>query len=69
MLFVIIIPLFSESLYGTLNALIVCTLIFLSIISHARAAYSDPGFVPLLKKGLDFSDVQTNENKTNLLKV
>jgi hypothetical protein len=50
------------SLYGTLNALIISTFIFLSIFSHARAAYFDPGFVPLPKKGIDFSDVKTNEN-------
>jgi hypothetical protein len=50
------------SLYGTLNALIICTFVFLSIFSHARAAYFDPGFVPLPKKGIDFSDVKTNEN-------
>jgi len=67
-LFVIIIPSFNQSLYGTFNALIVCTLIFLSIISHARAAYSDPGFVQLPKKGIDFSDVQSNGSTNNLLK-
>jgi len=42
--------------------LIICTFVFLSIFSHARAAYFDPGFVPLPKKGIDFSDVKTNEN-------
>ena len=52
----------SSSFYGTLNALTLCTFIFLSVFSHARAAYSDPGFVPLPKKGLDFSDVKTQEN-------
>jgi len=57
------------SLYGTLNALIVCTLIFLSIISHARAAYFDPGFVALPKKSIDFSDVQINDSTNSLLKV
>ncbi|CAF4124184.1 unnamed protein product [Rotaria sp. Silwood2] len=67
-LFVLIIPLLNESLFGTLNALIICTLIFLSILSHARAAYSDPGFVSLPKKGLDFSDVNTNASTNNLLK-
>ncbi len=54
------------SFYGTLNALIICTLISLSIISHARAAYFDPGFVSLPKKGIDFSDVTPNDS---LLKV
>lgn len=57
------------SFYGTLNALTICTLISLSVISHARAAYFDPGFVPLPKKGLDFSDVQSNESSHALLKV
>ena len=38
-----------------------CTLIFLSMFSHARAAYFDPGFVPLPKKGIDFSDVKIND--------
>jgi hypothetical protein len=50
------------SLYGSLNALIACTFVSLSIFSHARAAYFDPGFVPLPKKGIDFSDVKTTEN-------
>jgi hypothetical protein len=50
------------SLYGTLNALILCTFVFLSVFAHARAAYFDPGFVPLPKKGIDFSDVKTNDN-------
>ncbi|CAF1161710.1 unnamed protein product [Rotaria sordida] len=67
-LFVLIIPLFNESLYGTLNALIICSLIFLSILSHVRAAYSDPGFIPLPKKGLDFSDVTTNVDTNSSLK-
>ena len=57
------------SFYGTLNALTICTLISLSVISHARAAYFDPGFVPLPRKGLDFSDVQSNESSHALLKV
>ncbi|CAF3634373.1 unnamed protein product [Rotaria sp. Silwood1] len=61
-LFVIIIPLLNESLYGTLHALITCTFIFLCMFSHARASYFDPGFVPLPKKGIDFSDVKINDN-------
>jgi len=52
-----------------LNALIICTLVSLSIISHARAAYFDPGFVSLPKKGIDFSDVTTNDSTNSLLKV
>ncbi len=59
----------SFSFYGTLNALIICTLVLLSIISHVRAAYFDPGFVPLPKKAIDFSDVQTNDSTNTLLKV
>ncbi|CAF2622536.1 unnamed protein product [Rotaria sp. Silwood2] len=61
-LFIIIVPLLNESLYGTLHALITSTFIFLCIFSHARAAYFDPGFVPLPKKGIDFSDVKINDN-------
>jgi hypothetical protein len=57
------------SLYGTFNALIVCTLVLLSFLSHARAAYFDPGFVLLPKKPIDFSDVKTNDSTNNLLKV
>ena len=45
-----------------MNALIISTCVFLSIFSHARASYFDPGFVPLPKKGIDFSDVKTNDN-------
>jgi len=48
--------------------LIICTFVFLSIFSHARAAYFDPGFVPLPKKGIDFSDVKTNDkDKVDIL--
>ncbi|CAF1455929.1 unnamed protein product [Adineta steineri] len=67
-LFVLILPLFNESLYGTLNALIICTLVFFSIISHGRAAYFDPGFVPLPKKAIDFSDVKNGDSSNNLIK-
>ncbi len=42
--------------------MIISAFVFLSIYSHARAAYFDPGFVPLPKKGIDFSDVKTNDN-------
>jgi hypothetical protein len=52
-----------------LNALIICTLVSLSIISHARAAYFDPGFVSLPEKGIDFSDVTTDDSTNSLLKV
>ena len=57
------------SLYGTLNALVMGTLVLLSVISHARAAYFDPGLVPLPKKRIDFSDVQSNDSTNTLLKV
>jgi len=67
-LFVFIVPLLNESLYGTLNALIICTFVTLSILSHGRAAYFDPGFVPLPKKSIDFSDVTTNEINNNNIK-
>ena len=54
---------FIFSFYGTLNALILCAFVSLSIVSHGRAAYFDPGFVPLPKKSIDFSDVPLNENR------
>lgn len=57
------------SFYGTLNAIVICTLIFLSILSHGRAAYSDPGFVPLPKKTIDFSDVNSTANTNKTAKV
>jgi hypothetical protein len=58
-----------SSLYGTVNAFILCTLIFLALASHARASYTDPGFVPLPKKGIDFSDVKLNDGNANHGKV
>ena len=58
-----------SSLYGTMNAFILCTLIFLALASHARASYTDPGFVPLPKKGIDFSDVKPNDGNANHGKV
>ena len=52
------------SFYGTFNTALICTFVLLSITSHARAAYSDPGFVPLPKKAIDFSDVKRTEANT-----
>lgn len=66
-IYVLILPLFNDSFYGTINALIICTLVLFAIISHGRAAYFDPGFVSLPKKSLDFSDVQTNDTNNQLL--
>ncbi|UJR22005.1 hypothetical protein I4U23_025072 [Adineta vaga] len=67
-LFVMIIPLFNESFYGTLNGLIICTLAFFAFLSHARAAYFDPGFVSLTKRITDSSDGKITDNSSSLLK-
>ena len=37
------------------------TVLFLLIVSHMRAVFSDPGIVALPKTGLDFSDIHSDK--------
>ncbi|CAD5122232.1 DgyrCDS10681 [Dimorphilus gyrociliatus] len=48
----------SDSLWGALNAFVFNIIIFLLVVSHLRAVFSDPGLVPLPRNRLDFSDMQ-----------
>ena len=50
-------------LWGAVNALGFNTVIFLLLLAHMRAVFSDPGIVPLPDAELDFSDVHSG-NKT-----
>ena len=38
-------------------------IIFLMVMSHMRAVFSDPGMVPLPKVSLDFSDIHSGQKK------
>ncbi|CAF1485342.1 unnamed protein product [Adineta ricciae] len=67
-LFVMIIPLFNDNFYGTVNGVIICTLVFLAILSHGRAAYFDPGFVPLTRKLTDSPNGKITDSNNSLLK-
>ncbi|XP_077985052.1 palmitoyltransferase ZDHHC3-like [Glandiceps talaboti] len=57
----LIIPSLSSSLWGGFNAVIFNVLIFLMLMSHARAVFSDPGIVPLPSTGIDFSDIRAGQ--------
>lgn len=64
----ILLPNISESLWGAMNAVLFNTILFLIIMAHCRAVFSDPGVVPLPHNGLDFSD-RHSSNKVKLPEV
>jgi hypothetical protein len=49
-------PALAHSLWGAFNVLAFNVVVFLLLMAHARAVFSDPGIVPLLKHRIDFSD-------------
>ncbi|CAM1314799.1 Uncharacterised protein r2_g2536 [Pycnogonum litorale] len=53
----IVLPTMSDSLIGPMIAVTYNVIIFLLLMSHARAVFSDPGIVPLPANNLDFSDM------------
>lgn len=57
------------SLWGAFHVAIFNTVLFMLLMSHARAVFSDPGIVPLPQSSLDFSDMYAHTNKTTLQKV
>ncbi|CAF0784386.1 unnamed protein product [Didymodactylos carnosus] len=59
-----VIPLLPENVWGSLNAVLFTIVVSLSLISHARASYFDPGLVPLMDKTVDFSDLSAKTENT-----
>jgi len=53
------------SLWGAFHVLSFNTVVFLLLMAHARAVFSDPGVVPLPAHRVDFSDVHTANAATN----
>ncbi|TDG48620.1 hypothetical protein AWZ03_004949 [Drosophila navojoa] len=58
-----IIPATMPLSIGAFNVALYNTVIFLLGMSHWRAAFSDPGFVPLPTKRLDFSDLHSGADQ------
>lgn len=55
------------SLWGAFHAVVFNTVIFLLLMAHVRAVFSDPGVVPLPQNRVDFSDIHSAEAGRNLL--
>lgn len=55
--FWLLLPTFSESLWGAIHLLVYNTLLFLAVLSHLRAMLTDPGIVPVMPES-------TASNKT-----
>lgn len=66
--FWMILPTLSESLWGAFHVAIFNTVLFMLLMSHARAVFSDPGIVSLPQSSIDFSDMYAHSNKTTLEK-
>jgi len=56
----IILQTMHGSLWGAFHAVVFNTIIFLLILSHARAMLSDPGIVPYPESRIDFSDLHSD---------
>jgi len=53
------------SLWGAFHVVLFNTVVFLLLMAHSRAVFSDPGIVPLPKHRVDFSDVHDKTNGAN----
>ncbi|KAG8191560.1 hypothetical protein JTE90_021165 [Oedothorax gibbosus] len=54
-----VIPTMSTSLWGAFNVVCFNIIVFLLIMAHMRAVFSDPGMVPFPDNNLDFSDMHS----------
>ncbi|KAK8741323.1 hypothetical protein OTU49_002615, partial [Cherax quadricarinatus] len=54
-----------NSLWGVLHVLLFNILVFLTLMAHVRAVFSDPGIVPLPQSRLDFSDMHSGGEKSD----
>ncbi|XP_037779675.1 palmitoyltransferase ZDHHC3-like [Penaeus monodon] len=61
----VIIQTMSNSLWGALHVLLFNTLVFMTLMAHVRAVFSDPGIVPLPQSRLDFSDMHAGGEKSD----
>ncbi|MCL4135590.1 UNVERIFIED_CONTAM: hypothetical protein GTU68_032023 [Idotea baltica] len=55
----------TDSLWGTAHALAFNILVFLTMMAHVRAVFSDPGIVPLPQSRIDFSDMHAGADKND----
>ncbi|ROT63490.1 hypothetical protein C7M84_018613, partial [Penaeus vannamei] len=61
----VVIQTMSNSLWGALHVLLFNTLVFMTLMAHVRAVFSDPGIVPLPQSRLDFSDMHAGGEKSD----
>lgn len=52
---------FLNSLWGAVHAVFFNIIVFMTIMAHVRAVFSDPGIVPLPQSRLDFSDMHAGK--------
>ncbi|XP_018028010.1 palmitoyltransferase ZDHHC3 [Hyalella azteca] len=57
----IVLQTMQGSLWAPCHVVVFNTLIFLAIMAHVRAVFSDPGIVPLPRSRIDFSDMHAGK--------
>lgn len=63
MVFYVLRPTLSESLWGTFHIVLFNTFLFLLVFAHVKAIFSDPGHVPLPEVAVDFSEFRRSSRK------
>ncbi|XP_043915392.1 palmitoyltransferase ZDHHC3-like, partial [Protopterus annectens] len=59
----ILLPVYSNSIWCPLHAVVFNLLIFMVLACHLRAVCSDPGVVPLPDTAIDFSDLRSGTSR------
>jgi len=59
----VLLPTLIDSLWGTFHVVAFNTFIFLMVLSHIKASFTDPGKVPLPKVAVDFSEARRGSRK------
>ena len=60
----IVLQTMADSLWGAFNAVVFNMVIFLLLMAHTRAVFSDPGIVPLPQHRIDFSDFHSGSKSS-----
>ncbi|KAK2170000.1 hypothetical protein LSH36_5g15063 [Paralvinella palmiformis] len=63
----LVLPTMSATLWGAFNIVAFNLVVFLMLVAHVRAVFSDPGIVPLPKTSLDFSDIHSGKKMDKFL--
>ncbi|VDN53340.1 unnamed protein product [Dracunculus medinensis] len=64
----LIVPTFSQSLWGVLHAVIFNTVLFFALLAHIRAMITDPGVVPIDKTFISSGDDWDSDQETIFMK-